>query len=228
MSSDARATPIQHRLTTPRAAGLAGVIAGGLFIISHALILISLSAYSTEPGANPQDQARRISLALQLVPFAGIAFLWFMGVIRDRFGHREDRFYSTVFLGSGLLYLAMTFTATALAGGLWSFFASNRAIASETIYNASRMLVTQITNVYGLRMASVFMLSSATMWMRTQVVPRWLAILTALLALVLLFTIGLSPWLPLLFPAWILIVSLLILISNYRRQTSGGMEAAID
>jgi hypothetical protein len=66
------------------------------------------------------------------------------------------------------------------------------------------------------------------MWMRTQVVPRWLAILTALLALVLLFTIGLSPWLPLIFPTWMLIVSILILISNYRRKAQSGMEAAMD
>lgn len=204
MMSKAKTTQSQQ-LTTPRAAGLAGILAGGLFITSHVLILISLSAYSTEPGANPQDQTCRVSLALQLLPFAG-----------------------TVFLGSGLLYLAMTFIATALAGGLWSFFAGNQAIASETVYNASRTLIAQITNVYGLRMAAVFMLSSATMWMRTQVVPRWLAILTALLALVLLVTIGLSPWLPLLFPVWILIVSILILISNYRRKAQSGMEEAID
>jgi phosphatidylserine synthase len=65
------------------------------------------------------------------------------------------------------------------------------------------------------------------MWMRTQVVPRWLAILTALLALVLLVTIGLSPWLPLLFPAWILLVSILILISNYRRNVESGEEAPL-
>lgn len=227
MMSKAKTTQSQQ-LTTPRAAGLAGILAGGLFITSHVLILISLSAYSTEPGANPQDQTCRVSLALQLLPFAGIAFLWFMGVVRDRFGRREDQFYTTVFLGSGLLYLAMTFIATALAGGLWSFFAGNQAIASETVYNASRTLIAQITNVYGLRMAAVFMLSSATMWMRTQVVPRWLAILTALLALVLLVTIGLSPWLPLLFPVWILIVSILILISNYRRKAQSGMEEAID
>lgn len=33
---------------------------------------------------------------------AGIAFLWFIGVIRDRSGAHEDRFFATVFLGSGL------------------------------------------------------------------------------------------------------------------------------
>jgi len=228
MLSETKFIQGEHRLRTPRAAGFAGVIAGGLFIASHVLILISFPVDPADRSANLEDQRSLVSIALQLLPFAGIAFLWFMGVMRDRLGQREDQFYSTVFLGSGLLYLAMIFIATALAGGLWSFYASYQEIASETVYKAGRMLVSQITNVYGLRMASVFMLSSATMWMRTQVVPRWLAILTALLALVLLFTIGLSPWLPLIFPTWMLIVSILILISNYRRKAQSGMEAAMD
>ena len=228
MLSETKFIQGEHRLRTPRAAGFAGVIAGGLFIASHVLILISFPVDPADRSANLEDQRSLVSIALQLLPFAGIAFLWFMGVMRDRLGQREDQFYSTVFLGSGLLYLAMIFIATALAGGLWSFYASYQEIASETVYKAGRMLVSQITNVYGLRMASLFMLSSATMWMRTQVVPRWLAILTALLALVLLFTIGLSPWLPLIFPTWMLIVSILILISNYRRKAQSGMEAAID
>jgi hypothetical protein len=228
MSSETKFIQREHRLRTPRAAGLAGVIAGGLFIISHVLILMSLPADSADPGTNPRDQARLVSIALQLLPFAGIAFLWFMGVARDRLGQREDQFYSTVFLGSGLLYLAMTFTATALAGGLRSFYTFVEAIPSETIYNFGRSLVAQITNVFGLRMASVFMLSLATMWMRTQVVPRWLAALTALLALVLLFTIGLSPWLALIFPVWMVIVSSLILISNYRQKPQSKMEEDID
>jgi hypothetical protein len=49
---------------------------------------------------------------------AGIAFLRFIAVVRDRLGALEDRFFATVFLGSGLLYLAMTFTSEAMAGGL--------------------------------------------------------------------------------------------------------------
>ena len=53
-----------------------------------------------------------MTLALNIIPFAGIAFLWFMGVLRDRFGQQEDRFFATVFLGSGLLFLAMLFAAS--------------------------------------------------------------------------------------------------------------------
>ena len=52
------------------------------------------------------------------MPFAGIAFLWFIGVLRDRLGELEDRFFATVFLGSGLLFLAMPFASAAVAGGI--------------------------------------------------------------------------------------------------------------
>jgi hypothetical protein len=52
------------------------------------------------------------------VPFAGIAFLWFIGVLRDRLGEREDRFFATVFLGSGLLFPAMLFASATVAGGI--------------------------------------------------------------------------------------------------------------
>jgi hypothetical protein len=47
-----------------------------------------------------------VKSSLALLPFAGIAFLWFMGVIRNRLGEREDKFFATVFLGSGLLFVA--------------------------------------------------------------------------------------------------------------------------
>ena len=59
-----------------------------------------------------------MAIALNLVPFAGIAFLWFIGVLRDRIGEREDRFFATVFLGSGLLFVAMIFVAAGIGGAL--------------------------------------------------------------------------------------------------------------
>ena len=39
------------------------------------------------------------------MPFAGIASLWFMGVVSDRIGFLEDQFFSTVFFDSGLYTL---------------------------------------------------------------------------------------------------------------------------
>ena len=51
--------------------------------------------------------------AVSLIPFAGIAFLWFIGVIRTRLGDREDKLFATVFLGSRLLFVALLFLAGA-------------------------------------------------------------------------------------------------------------------
>ena len=64
------------------------------------------------------DGSRRkaILVALNLLPFAAIAFLWFIGVVRDRIGEGEDRLFATVFLGSGLLFIAMLFAGGAVAG----------------------------------------------------------------------------------------------------------------
>ena len=70
-----------------------------------------------------REQSKIITFALGLLPFAGIAFLWFMGVARDRLGHLEDQFFSTLFFGSGLLYLAMTFVTVAVAGGIIAIYA---------------------------------------------------------------------------------------------------------
>ena len=61
---------------------------------------------------------KAIALALNLVPLAGVAFLWFIGVLRDRLGQQEDRFFATVFFGSGLLFLAMLFAAAAVIGAV--------------------------------------------------------------------------------------------------------------
>ena len=106
-----------------------------------------------------QWRADRPVLGLQLVPFAGIAFLWFIGVLRDRLGEREDQFFATVFLGSGLLFLAMLFASSALAGGILILYgATPERLMESGIYGFARVVVYQIINVYAARMAGVFMI----------------------------------------------------------------------
>ena len=104
-------TVTRPSLKTPKAAAIAGVLFSVLLFIAFWLFRISVPADPLEPGAWLQADVGRVTLALNLVPFAGVAFLWFIGVLRDRLGEREDRFFATVFLGSGLLFLAMLFAA---------------------------------------------------------------------------------------------------------------------
>jgi hypothetical protein len=206
-----------QRLKTPRAAALAGILFTVLFTSTVVLIRLSIPGNPEDGGMWLKDRAGTVALALSLLPFAGIAFLWFMGVVRDRMGYLEDQFFSTVFFGSGLLFLAMTFVSAALAGGVLATYAlESRKLIDSGVYTLVRTVMYRITNVYAVKMAGVFMISLGTIWVRTRLMPRWLAFLTYALALVLLLSIGSVPWVTLIFPAWVCTVSVYILVTNLR------------
>ncbi len=218
----------RQAIRTPRAAAVAGIVFAVLFTISMVLIRLALpeALSGTDVAAWLQGNTTSITLALTLVPFAGIAFLWFMGVVRAHQGRLEDQFFATVFLGSGLLFLGMMFIAAAIAGGILSSYAidADALIKSGGIIFGGAVMYT-ITNVYAIRMAAVFMLSLSTIWMRTRVMPRVIVLLTIALALLLLVISNLTFWLILTFPAWVLVVSVFILIESLR---GGQVEAALD
>lgn len=208
--NDAHRTQRFQTLTTPRAAGVAGILFAALFATS--LVLLR-SAIPDDPFAQISWVTRgetRIGIALVLAPLAGIAFLWFIGVVRDQLGDLEDRFFGSVFLGSGLLFLAMVAVSMAIAGAIL-IVAETPAIASNGVVYFARSLMLQISNVWGVRFAGVFMISLATIWIRTRLMPRWLAGVTYLLALILLLVVSRSLWITLVFPAWVCGISLFIL-----------------
>jgi hypothetical protein len=202
-----------RRLRTPRAAAVAGAAFALLFAVSLALLRSTLDADPRSEIDWAGPPGTRVRVAVALVPFAGIAFLWFLGVVRDRLGDLEDRFLSTVFVGSGLLFVAMTFVSVAILGGLVATAGGDRATdASREVAAFGRAVMLQISHVYALRMGSVLMLSLSTIWLRTGLMPRWLVAATYLVALTMLVVISLNLWVTLLFPAWVLTVSLYILL----------------
>ncbi len=214
---DEQLTLTHQKLKTPRAAALAGILFAVLFSSSVVLIRLSVPADPTDAGAWVKVRAGTVSLALGLVPFAGIAFLWFMGVVRDRIGYLEDQFFSTVFFGSGLLFLATTFVSAALAGGVIATYAVEASkLIDSGMYTLIREVTYRISNVYAVKMEGVFMISLGTIWVRTRLMPRWLALLTYVLAVGLLLSIGSSLWVTLIFPAWVCAVSVYVLVLNLR------------
>ena len=84
-------------LKTPKAAAIAGIAFSLLLLSILWLMRTSIPADPLEPGAWLGTDTRAITIALNLVPFAGVAFLWFIGVLRDRLGQREDRFFHRLF-----------------------------------------------------------------------------------------------------------------------------------
>jgi hypothetical protein len=207
------------RLTTPRAAAIAGILFSLLLITSLVLIRLSVPEDPQDAGEWLVGGWRNVSLALNLLPFAGIAFLWFIGVVRDRLGELEDRLFATVFLGSGLLFLAMLFASAAVAGGLIRMYAATPGMLIESgLYAFGRTVTYEIMNVYTMKMAGVFMITTSMLSLRTGIIPRWMAFLGLALALLLLFSLGLLYWAPLVFPLWILLISVHILLANLRRS----------
>ena len=219
---DAKEEVIREELRTPQAAAIAGVVFSLLLGVSLVLVRISVPANPSDARQWLTNSGRRhaVVVAVNLVPFAGIAFLWFIGVIRDRLGDREDRFFATVFLGSGLLFVAMMFAAAAVTGSLVSGFHGgvHASADSSQTWRFGSGLAHALLTTYGMRMAAVFMISAATITLRHGVIPRWLGIAGYASALALLIGVNAVGWLELLFPLWVLLVSIHLLLESFRQQ----------
>jgi hypothetical protein len=208
--------PDGRRLETPRAAGIAGLAFAVLFVTSLVLVRDQPSSESTAAEIRSfylRDNGGTFALVgVYLVPFAGIAFLWFIAVVRNLIGDREDRFFSTVFLGSGLLFVAMLFIAAGVGGAvLTAVKARHDPVPSADTVVTVRALGFGFLFIYAIRMAAVFMIVVSTIGMRLAVLPRWLVAAGYLAALVLMLNVSYLEALVLVFPAWVAAVSVVIL-----------------
>lgn len=214
---------VARALRTPRSAALAGIAFSLLFAASVVLIRSAVPADPTEEGAWVSDAGHRdaVLLALGLVPFAAIAFLWFIGVVRDRVGEAEDRFFATVFLGSGLVFVAMFLVAAAAAAALVASAEGGvEELLASGAWDFGRHLSRDLLVVYAMRMAAVFTIATSTIVLRTGSAPRWLAAGGYAVGVVTLLAVGSVAWIELLFPAWLLALSVHILIVGLRRTRS--------
>jgi hypothetical protein len=191
-------------------AGLAfGLILGTAIHLLNSAIPESLPEY----GDWVMDLSRRaeVETALALIPFAGIAFLWFIAVIRAELGGQGDRFLETVFLGSGLLFVATLFSAAAV---LMSVLAVGDAGVAVTEATAAQtwLLSSTLMGSFGARMAAVFAMAVSSSGIRGARMPRPLVALGYATGLLLLFTPPLPQWAQLLFPLWVIALSLHVLM----------------
>lgn len=206
----------ERRLETPHAAGAAGLAFAGLFIGSILLLRNQPSGASTAAEIRRfylGEQAGRVSLVgVYLVPFSGIAFLWFIAAVRNLIGDREDRFFATVFMASGLLFVAMLFVAGGVGGALLAAVKfQDEPLPSQDAVVLVRSFGFGFLLIYAMKMAAVFMIVVSTIGMRLGVLPRWLVVSGFVAALVLIFNVSYAVILTLVFPVWVAALSLVIL-----------------
>jgi len=212
-------TLTQSKLRTPRAAAIAGIAFSILFVAAFSLLRIVVPSDPSEPGEWIKTSSSLVSVALNLLPFAGIAFLWFVGALRDRLGNLEDQFFATVFLGSSILFLAMLFTLAAVVGAMILTFAQDAADLSTSVaFHFTRTFAYNIVNIYMVKMAGVFLMSTSTVIIFTKIAPRWIALLGFGLAALLLFVSSYFSWTFVAFPFWILLISTCLLIDEFRQD----------
>ena len=213
---------VRRELRSPRSAAVAGILFSLLMMTSMILLYRSVTASLADIDREWLEAwTGAAAVVLVLIPFAGIAFLWFTGVLRDLVGDREDRFFATIFFGSGIILIVMMFIWAAAFGAMFgAYSAAADLLVDIDIFIYASAFMNQIIGSYFLRMAAVYMLSIGSLWTRTKVVPRWLTIITYILALGFLLFAGLLRWARFMFPAWVLLVSVYILVLNYRRTAT--------
>ncbi|MCU0919802.1 MAG: hypothetical protein MUF16_05630 [Burkholderiaceae bacterium] len=196
----------------PRAAAVAGVVFALLFGAALLMVRMTIPGSIAERGGWLEDPAGTLRLATHLLAWGGIAFLWFVGAVRTHIGAREDRFLASVYFGSALLFLGMCFVAAAATQALLAAHQAygERFFDSGTFTFGSR-LTYEVTNTFALRMAGVFMFSLATLCLRTGALPRPFVWLTWALAALLVFGLTQTLWAAMVFPVWVLGLSLYLL-----------------
>ena len=197
---------------TRRAAAVAGIAFGVLLLTAMTMLRFALADDGLETLRDDEHRRRMIRLSLQIIPFAGIAFLWFIGVVRELIGPVEDRLFSTVFLGSGLLFLALLFSGAVNAASMLAML--NGPHSNSDVWEYGRDTTQGLITVYAMRMAAVFTVSVSTAGLRASTLPRWVSYVGYVVALALLFGSSEQKWLQLLFPGWVLLLSLFLLLKR--------------
>ena len=216
----------ERGLTTPRAAGVAGIVFAVLFVVALALLdaVVGVTLDTQTVMDNLSGSGSTVGLVgLYMVPFAGIAFIWFIGVIRDRIGEREDRFFATVFLGSGLLFVAMLFAGAAVLGGLIAGdrFGLAAPTSIETV-GFARSVGYSFLFVYSAKVAGVFMLATSTIVRRSRW-PRWIFLSGFLGAAVLILSVSFFEPIVIILPAWVAAISCYVLVTGGRQSRRTGL-----
>jgi hypothetical protein len=213
----------RRTIRAPWAAGLAGILFAILF--TSGLVLIRSGPWTAASDAELAEIFRTqrdfptLIGGLYLAPFAGIMFLWFIAVVRDQVGSREDQFFATVFIGSGLLFVATLFAASALAvAPMVGYRYLGQPAPTEADIELVRSIAYTLLFAFATRAGSVFLFTTATIGLRSGAFPRWVALTGYALGLAMLIAVSFWDWVVLVLPGWVAVLSIFILQRERARR----------
>jgi len=114
-----------------------------------------------------------------------------------------------------VLFIAMVFVFAALFGALLGVAGLHDGNPPLDIWQLGRETTFNLASIYAVRMGAVFMIAASTIAFRLRIHSRVVAVVGYAAALLLLFASSSIPWLQLVFPVWVLLVSVNILVLSY-------------
>src|SRR4051794_4975074 len=204
--------PLAVRRAAMRTAALGGTFSI-LFLFTYLVVGLrvpSVGATDQEIIAyysNPTERRILIALGLYLVPLTGIVFIWFIVALRmwvTASAPRENVLFSNVQLVSGIIFTTLLFVAGASMSVIAATVEFSNGQVDPAVARQFPQYGSMIALVFGMRMAAMFVLATLNIGRTSGILPNWFAYISLALAVGLLLSISLSPWLVIAFPAWIL------------------------
>lgn len=235
------AAPAQEHLRSLRRIAMITALVGGAHAV---LFLCAFGLMSSVPRASAStaeivefytsSSSRRVVLVgLYVMPFAGIAFLWFIVALRmwvEGSVNRVSMLMSNILLVSGIVYVAMLFAGAASTTVLAASVEFSDGEVDPVVAHQFPVFGSSLMLVFALRMAAMFVISTSTIGRTSGVVPRWFAMAGYAVGLFLLLTASMQVWFALVFPGWLIVLSVVLvqraraisptlMISRQRRST---------
>lgn len=166
-----------------------------------------IARYYTE-----QDRLLNGLLSLYGLTLAGASFLWFLGSLRNRLRRAEEEpaGLASIVFGSGLIFVGALFGAAAAAGAIASSVELGEETQVQPVVASLGWLASLLLLVPGMFAASIAIVATSVLALRTGVFPRWLAWMGfACAALLILLGWAFMPMFVL--PLWVLATSVALL-----------------
>jgi hypothetical protein len=207
----------------------AAMLTVGVGFAHAALFVLAYYLVATTPGGRAPDaeirdfyvsDARRLTLVgLYVMPFAGIAFVWFIVALRMWISlshRRENVLLSNVQLVSGILFLAMFFASGAASAAAAASVEFAGAVVNPDLARQLPLYGSTLLLVFGMRMAAMFVFTTSSIARTTGILPRWFTYAGYAVGLFMLLSASFSPLLVLVFPAWMFTLCILLFVRARR------------
>jgi hypothetical protein len=214
-----------EHLSAGRALRRAAYLTAAIGLAFAVLFILAYWIGTSVPGARATDQEigefytstgkRRLTLvALYLMPFAGIAFLWFTVALRmwiSGSARREYVLFSNIQLVSGILFIAMFFASASAYAAMAASVEFADARIDPVVARQLPLYGSTILFVFAMRMAAMFIFTTSTIGRRAGILPAWFTWAGYVVGLFLLLSASFSRALVLAFPVWVLVLCLLLI-----------------